>query len=459
MNTYIGFIPFIFGIIGLLAGKHKLKPVFLSIMLFSALLFLGPQEGNIIYTILFYICIPLRAIENSITFAPFFIFSCMFFVALGIKVYSEKVNKEFLFIFLFILTLCELNLYSQNLYIQKSIRTLIKRTDVTGNAYNTFSETTFNKLLEKHSSDKSFLLRIFDKKKSPLENYYVTKENLSKNDISKLHIIIKPYVFSPLSFQTNPGFTIEQRKQTILPEYSDGSYGYGERFWLFTYNYANRLNFLALIQKKSAATDFFKDFVPYKYIKILAPRSLTYPVPYANILKSDLSEKTKAILLGVNLPVFDFYTNYKIMPEKEIINPADEEKIYRYLSQNIILSNIKPVNLNNNNKLHRQIEILNYNPQDIKIRIITNKSGFLLFRDGYHPCWTAKIDNKNQKIIQANYNSKAIFVTEGEHIIQFKFEPKIYNLALTAYFIGSLAMIIFIILPVFYKKKLTENKP
>lgn len=68
MNMYIGFVPFILGLIGLFHVDHKSKKLF-------AFLFIGPIDYNFIYLFLFYTFIPLRLIENTHEFANYFLFA------------------------------------------------------------------------------------------------------------------------------------------------------------------------------------------------------------------------------------------------------------------------------------------------------------------------------------------------------------------------------------------------
>ena len=50
----------------------------------------------------------------------------------------------------------------------------------------------------------------------------------------------------------------------------------------------------------------------------------------------------------------------------------------------------------------------------------------LFLSDNFYPEWEAKIDNKNTKILKANYSFRAVSVPKGEHRVNFFYNPKKY---------------------------------
>ncbi|OGD87214.1 hypothetical protein A2870_03645 [Candidatus Curtissbacteria bacterium RIFCSPHIGHO2_01_FULL_41_11] len=62
--------------------------------------------------------------------------------------------------------------------------------------------------------------------------------------------------------------------------------------------------------------------------------------------------------------------------------------------------------------------------------VTTQKPGILVVSDSFYPGWKAKIDGEKTEILPANVNSKAIFLPEGKHHVNFSFKPFSFNLGL-----------------------------
>jgi len=70
-----------------------------------------------------------------------------------------------------------------------------------------------------------------------------------------------------------------------------------------------------------------------------------------------------------------------------------------------------------------QINFLHYGPNRIDLSVSTDKAGFLVLSDNYHPGWKAEIDGETVKILRANYIMRAIPIKKGSHSIMFSFKP------------------------------------
>ncbi|MFH0703017.1 MAG: hypothetical protein V2B14_05715 [bacterium] len=379
LSMFIAVIPFILGIIGIFKGKHELKKVFFILLFLSGVLFLGPRDFNIIYKFLFYIIPPLRGLENTHEFVNYFLLCYFYFVSLGLVFILQKFKKQWLIPLLFIITLFELSLYVRQIYNENFFTCAVKTSNIAG-----------------------------------------------------------------INFDSTTDFRITPRKKTIMPAYI-GLIETSERFkdfFIINPTYKDRLNFRAFLEKESVATDFFSNFPAYEYLKIYPPTALTYPKLYTDILKANMPTELKAVLLGVNLPIFSFYSDYKSMPAEELIKEENNKQILDDLSKTVILSGVFPdIDNKPKNNFKNKIDILDYKPHHIKLAVNTEQDGVLLFRDGYHPSWKAKVDNISKNVIQANYNSKAVFISKGNHIVEFIFNPIIFNIALYLYFLGSISLI------------------
>ncbi len=69
------------------------------------------------------------------------------------------------------------------------------------------------------------------------------------------------------------------------------------------------------------------------------------------------------------------------------------------------------------------INLLEYNNNNFKLDVTTNQDGILVTSETWYPGWNVFIDGKKQDILQVNYCFKGVMVSEGTHIIEFKYEP------------------------------------
>ncbi len=103
-------------------------------------------------------------------------------------------------------------------------------------------------------------------------------------------------------------------------------------------------------------------------------------------------------------------------------------------------------NLKYRNFNRGKAKILNYTSNKIIIKTENTNVGFLVLSDQYYPGWEAYIDGKKTKIYKVNGFLRGIEIPPGDHIVEFKFEPKILYLSLflsfLIYIFGSIYLIV-----------------
>ena len=62
-------------------------------------------------------------------------------------------------------------------------------------------------------------------------------------------------------------------------------------------------------------------------------------------------------------------------------------------------------------------------------KIDSERSGWLVYTDAFHPDWIALIDGRLVDVERANVGLKAIQTPAGEHVVWFEFRPRILNLS------------------------------
>lgn len=92
---FIGFLPWAIAILGMVAGKHEMKRVWLLAAAGFGLLMLGPAGG--LHTVLYYLYPPMWFMRNTHALNMFFIFMMLYFYVLGCNyIYATWRNRNFL---------------------------------------------------------------------------------------------------------------------------------------------------------------------------------------------------------------------------------------------------------------------------------------------------------------------------------------------------------------------------
>lgn len=89
--------------------------------------------------------------------------------------------------------------------------------------------------------------------------------------------------------------------------------------------------------------------------------------------------------------------------------------------------------------------IISFTPNELVVNVYNATAGFFIYDDGWSRYWEAYDNGNRIPLYIANYNSKAVFLSEGSHQIHFVFNPLPYKFALYSYYFG-LIVTIFIIL-------------
>lgn len=69
------------------------------------------------------------------------------------------------------------------------------------------------------------------------------------------------------------------------------------------------------------------------------------------------------------------------------------------------------------------VEIVSYEDSRVRLEVKAPEGGFLVLSDTYYPGWKAIVNGKEQRILQANYNYRALEIEPGEHQVVFSYQP------------------------------------
>jgi len=70
-----------------------------------------------------------------------------------------------------------------------------------------------------------------------------------------------------------------------------------------------------------------------------------------------------------------------------------------------------------------RVEIIEYASERVKLRVATDRAGYVLLADSWYPGWVASMDGRTVAIQRADYIFRAVKLDSGEHTIVFEFRP------------------------------------
>jgi len=106
----------------------------------------------------------------------------------------------------------------------------------------------------------------------------------------------------------------------------------------------------------------------------------------------------------------------------------------------------------NNNDGFGLAEIRSHSANKIIIDTSNSKSEFLVLTDAFYPNWVATIDEEKAKIYLADGLVRAIFVPEGNHTIEFQYEPVFFQSGGIISFVTGIFLIVVLVYSHKFKK-------
>jgi hypothetical protein len=151
-------------------------------------------------------------------------------------------------------------------------------------------------------------------------------------------------------------------------------------------------------------------------------------------------ENTKA------LPRAKLYYNWVIGESDEgVLNILQSDD---FDEQNkVVLS--KSIGASSENSGESSVKYLNYSDNFQKLKVNTSKDGYLFASDTHYPGWRAYVDGIETEILRANYAFRALSIKQGEHEVEFIYDPKSFKIGKQV----SLGTFIFLVGSLVYGKK------
>ena len=82
------------------------------------------------------------------------------------------------------------------------------------------------------------------------------------------------------------------------------------------------------------------------------------------------------------------------------------------------------------------VEFTGYAPKDIVFNANAASPSILLLNDRYDPNWKVFVDDKPDTLLRCNYLMRGVYLTPGSHKVEFRFEPPVNTIYVSAAAIG-----------------------
>jgi len=153
------------------------------------------------------------------------------------------------------------------------------------------------------------------------------------------------------------------------------------------------------------------------------------------------------------------YRNKEFLPWAFIVHKAkvikERDKIFEELTNPhfdprdyVILEEESPIRMSENFPVLEDsyVEFVNYVPNNFQLKADLKKGGFLVLSEIYYPDWKAYVDGKEEKIYQADYILRAVYLVPGRHDITFVYDPLSLKIGLYITLLTALFILLVIIL-------------
>lgn len=166
-------------------------------------------------------------------------------------------------------------------------------------------------------------------------------------------------------------------------------------------------------------------------------------------------------------PVYDgkvkVYQNRSVLPRAFLYSHAvvlDKEKmILKILDQSfdprleLLLTEEMPSKLDNIKHSEKEVVIAEYQESKVVLKVESSGDAMLFLSEVYYPEWKAYVDGKETKIYQAFGLFRSIYLPKGKHIVEFRWDPKIFYLGAVTSAVTLIFIIWFILFSVSRKKE------
>ena len=485
---FLGILPWAIAILGLVAGRHDLKKIWLIVLVGFVLLMLGAPAG--LHRLLFYIYPPMWFVRHTHALVLFFVFALLYFYVLGLNhllftwqgwILPYK-NTETGMHYVLVGVFSGIIILSFYLFSDLSIYLFI----IFGLIF------IIVLFFHKHIWLKGLFLSIII---GHIAIILVFSPNIYKNLIYIFLSLGVPFLLLTLRkqfFESFPGHTaifFLAIFYTCLA--GDLIYSFNKSSFLFQSrqhpgiiyginttpvkylqpqarsisphlpNYDQSVRYISLLTRKPFVFSPPFGNIPDTFQRALTGKrwnSFLLTKNYFELIHANIPSELIAEMFAAEKPIFQFKKGVILYDDKApygLLIHTDVEKSIQALKDYVFVDKrsagsladkcvaVKehldidraPSGIQGNFESEYAVKKYQYNSFEIEVK--TEKAGMLYWSDGYDRWWQADINGKEVPIYRANFNFKAIFIPPGLNDIRFIYRPILFLTGLHVFY-GSL---------------------
>ena len=89
----------------------------------------------------------------------------------------------------------------------------------------------------------------------------------------------------------------------------------------------------------------------------------------------------------------------------------------------VLFHNTVGNNTEQSDSANSEVRIISQEDNSIRLRVTTDKPGFLVLSDTYYPGWHTTVNGKPEEILRANYCMRSVLIPAGESDVKMYFAP------------------------------------
>ena len=128
-------------------------------------------------------------------------------------------------------------------------------------------------------------------------------------------------------------------------------------------------------------------------------------------------------------------------------------------SQTVLVSSTPSIAPKPSTNAPGTVDFVSYAPKHIVMRANASSASLLLFNDKYDPAWKVFVDGKSQPLLRCNYIMRGVEVPQGDHQIEWRFQPGIAGLGVSLVAIAiALVLILSLVVPALRPTRTPSSK-
>lgn len=135
------------------------------------------------------------------------------------------------------------------------------------------------------------------------------------------------------------------------------------------------------------------------------------------------------------------YENLDVLPRAFAVHEArviqDDEAVIVAMQEEsfapgeeVILSAEGPEVTPNGKGREDHVSIVFYTADRVSVEVELKSPGYLVFTEAYYPGWRALVSGQPAEIVRADYYFRAVYLPQGEHTVEFIYDPAFFKVGL-----------------------------